>query len=88
MSETVEKPCVRCRWCEPFEHGVAKNSLCLRPVREKGFGHLVTGEVTTVPLSDPCIEERAWTPLTAIFTNRCGWDGEFWEPVEQVGVQA
>jgi hypothetical protein len=88
VSETVEKPCVKCRWCEPFEHGVAKNSLCLRPVRQKGFGHLVTGEVAIVPLSTPCIEERASIPIIAFFTNRCSWDGWFWEPIEQAGDSA
>jgi hypothetical protein len=88
VSETVEKLCAKCRWCERFDRGNPDNWQCRRPVRKKGFVHLVTGEVTIAPLSAQCVEERAWTPLTAIFTNHCGQDGEFWEPTEPAGVQA
>jgi hypothetical protein len=88
VSETVDKPCVKCRWCERLPVGwPAENSRCLRPARKKGVGHLVTGEKTLGPLTVPCIEERACIPIIAIVANRCGRGGRFWEPVEQVAPE-
>jgi hypothetical protein len=88
VSETVDKPCVKCRWCERLPVGwPAENSRCLRPARKKGVGHLVTGEKTLGPLTVPCIEERACIPIIAIVANRCGRGGRFWEPIEQVAPE-